>query len=596
MNRNTRNALSLQIFLVTVVFILTLSSLFAARTPRHSASSQTNESMRSTVYGRVVHAGTDQPVGRTRVILRSATSFGPEQLIGSTNVRGEFRISGVPAGRYFVGVDSSGFVSPNTFINLDENKESLFYVDEMREYFEQVQVDGKTDKQVLVRAHPGAVITGNVTYKNGEPAVDHPVTVLRRRGDRYAMFWTNVNTMQAMLVTDDRGMFRITGLPAGEYIVGATPMIEHGELVKEESLEANMIGSSLAMTFHPSTVLATQATSIRVGRGEERAGVDITLADGERRHKLSGVVRGRDDRRPVADAMVRLVRKETNAMVSRAIFWPYSEGMPGVKTDALGRWRLGQVPDGSYIISVQPPSRYNDLPPAAKRYGAKQQEIEVSGGDVSNVVIELGDDATVSGTIVAESGPLPRSIYIGLEREGLNQGVAASAVVERGKFTIQNVPPGKMYFFINLSEDIQQFYIKSITWKGKDLLRELLEVGGETNVEGVEIVLSRLVATFDIRVRNARGEPVRDVLMKLVPSDPARWIRQETQLFGATDLNGKCTIIGAPGEYLVFILPPGAQSSTLHKHEIEERASEAQRVSLKPGERRTFDLPMRPIN
>ena len=558
----------------------------------YSATSQTKE-VRSTIHGRVVYDDTDRPVRRARVMLRSANSFGPEELTGTTNVRGEFRISGVPAGRYFIGVDSSGFVSPVSFLNSDENRQTLFHVDDMREYFEEVEVDGKTDKQVLVHARKGAVIAGNVTYTNGEPAVDHPVTVLRRRGDRYTMFWTNSNTMQANLLTDDRGMFRIVGLPAGEYIIGATPRIEHGELVKDESLEANMIGSSLAMTFHPSTVFATQATTISVQAGEERAGVDIAIAD-EERHKLSGVVRGRDDRRPVADAMVKLVRKETNKLVSSALFWPYSVGMPGVKTDELGRWRLTQIPDGRYIIFVQPPSGYNELPPGAKRYGAKQQEIEISGGDV-NVVVEVGEDAKVSGTVITESGPLPRSIYLGLEREGTDPGMDASAVVERGKFTIRNVPAGKMYFSINVGEDVEQFYIKSITWKGKNLLRELLEVANETDVEGVEIVLSRSVARFDILVRNAGGEPVRDVSLTLVPSDPARWTRPETQLFGTTDLNGKCTITGAPGEYLVFILPSGVQSSTLQKHEIDVRAAEVQRVSLKPGERKTFDLLMRPI-
>ena len=594
---------NLHILRVAAVLIVTMSNLFAARVSspgegglRYAASLQTreNESIGSTIHGRVVYEDTDRPVGRTRVMLRSANSYGPEQLTGTTNARGEFRIGGVPAGQYFIGTDSSGFVSTDSFVNLDDSRETRFYVDEMREYFAQVEVDGKTDKQVLVHARRGGIITGTVRYKTGEPAVDHPVTVLRRRGNRYSMFWTNVSTMQAALITDDRGMFRIMGLPTGEYIVGATPMIEHGELVKIESLEANMIGSMLAMTFHPSTVLATQATSIRVRAGEERAGVDITIAE-EERHKLSGVVRGRDDHRPVADAFVRIARKETNEIVSRLVFWPYSEGMPGVKTDALGRWRLTQVPDGTYIIFVQPPSDYNALPPEAERYGAKQQEVEVSGGDLSNVVIEVGDDATVSGTVVAESGPLPR-IYLGLEREGMNQGVVASGVVERGKFTIRNVPAGKMYFFVNLEEDTDQFYIKSITWKGQNLLRELFEVGVETKIEGVEIVLSRSVARFDIRLRNARGEPVRDVSLTLVPSDPARWTRPETQLFGNTDVNGKCTITGAPGEYLVFILPPGVQSSTLQKNEIEKRAAEVQRVSLKPGERRTFDLLMRPIN
>ena len=87
--------------------------------------------------------------------------------------------------------------------------------------------------------------------------------------------------------------------------------------------------------------------------------------------------------------------------------------------------------------------------------------------------------------------------------------------------------------------------------KGKNLLRELIEVGDETKIEGVEIVLSRSVARFEIHVRNARGEPVHDVSVTLVPSDPARWTRDEdVQLFGTTDVNGKCTIAGAPGEYL----------------------------------------------
>ena len=493
----TRFASSSRMLGVTAVLVLTISNLFAARAEtqntvrnhavRYSPKSQVtrNKLILSTVYGRAVYDDTERPVGRAQVVLRSATSFGPEQITGTTNARGEFRIERVPAGRYFIGVNSSGLVAPEAFVNFEEKMETRFYVDEMRQYFQEVEVDGTTDKQVLVRARRGAVISGKVSYANGDPAVDHPVTVLRRRGERYSMFWTNVSTMQAALLTDDRGMFRIMGLPEGEYIVGATPRLEHGELVRDDSLEANMVGSSLAMIFYPSTPFATQATSIRVRAGEERAAVDITLGDQER-HRLSGVVRGRDDQRPVADAKVNIVRKETHEKVRQALFWPYSVGMPGVNTDALGRWRLTQVPDGRYIIFVQPPSGYNELPPGAKRYSAKQQEIEVSGGDVSNISIELSDDSIVSGTVVAENGPLPRNIYLGLEKEGMNQGVAASAEVEGGKFTIRNVPAGEMYFFINLSEDVQRFYIKSITWKGKDLLRELLEVGVETKIEGVK--------------------------------------------------------------------------------------------------------------
>jgi hypothetical protein len=580
-------------FSFIAIAVALMWSSFAALAVRDSTKLQAIQSngVRSTVFGRAVFADTERPVGHARIVLRGRDSFGPEQIGGTTNSRGEFRISGVPAGRYFIAIDSTGVVSPDSFLKIDEHNDSRFYVNEMRDYFQQVEVDGKTDKQVLVRAIRGAVITGKVTYSNGNPAVDHPVTVLRQRGNLYSMFWVNGTTMQKMMVTDDRGTFRIAGLPAGDYLVGATPMLEHGELVKDEALEANMVGSMLAMTFYPATMLATQAKSIRVAAGEERAGIDITIADVER-YRLSGVVRGRDDHRPIAAARVNIIRRETHGLVSRDVFWPYSDGMPGVTTDELGRWRLSQIPDGKYIIFVQPPSGYNDVPPGTERYSAKQQEVQVSGGDVSNMLIEVSRDSTVSGRVISESGSSLGPIYVGLQADGMSGGPSGSTIAEGGKFTIRNVPTAKMYFYINLEQGVDSVYIKSIRWKGKDLLREPLDVGVETKTDGVEIVLSPLVARFGIRLRNAKGEPATNISVTLVPSDPTRWTRREAQLFGTTDRNGRCTIIGAPGEYLVFIMSAGIQPSTLQKNEIEERSRKVQRVSLRPGERKTFDLLM----
>lgn len=108
----------------------------------------------------------------------------------------------------------------------------------MSQYFEEVEVDGKSQKQVTVRVRRGGVITGKVSYVNGEPAMDHPVAILRRKEDRYTMM-SRVNSMVDVPLTDDRGIFRMAGLPDGDYVVGATPMIEHGELIKDSSLEAS---------------------------------------------------------------------------------------------------------------------------------------------------------------------------------------------------------------------------------------------------------------------------------------------------------------------------------------------------------------------
>ena len=541
----------------------------------------------STVYGRAIYHDSEQPVRRVGVVLRSLTSFGPEQLAATTNARGEFRIEGVPAGRYFIGVNGSGVVSTDSFIEIGDYSGSRHDLTDMRKYFEEIEVDGRTNKQVLIRARRGGVVTGKVSYANGDPAIDHPITILRRKRNRYSIFFTNDNTMRQRLITDDRGVFRISGLPTGDYIVGATPVIEHGELVNDSTLEANMVGSSLSMTFHPSTMLATDATPIRVDAGEDKAGIDITLADQEL-HTVSGVVRSRDNRQPLANAKVNIIRKETYENVGR-VFWPYSNGMPGVTTDHLGRWRLREVPDGRYIIFVEPSSA--DPPSVTARYGKQRQEIEVSSRDVNNLVIELGGDATVSGKVIVENGRAPRGMYLGLTPEGSRDSLGDDGTVQPdGKFVIREVPPGRMYFVVYLGEESARLYIKSMTLNGRDLLREPLEIQAETKIEDVKIVLSPQVATLTIRVRSVVGEPVDNVELTLVPSDRARWERPEAQLLCTTDDQGKCTIFGAPQEYLVFILPRGVRGSTLEKDEIAERASGAVRVSLRPGESRIFDV------
>jgi hypothetical protein len=566
-----------------LVTILLTVNLLAARGAQQTRE---NEPALSTVHGRAIYHDSEEPVRRVAVVLRNLTSLGPEQFSAITNARGEFRIEGVPAGRYFIGVNGRAVVSTDSFIELGDDRENRYDRKDLRKYFEEIEIDGRTSKQVVIRARRGGVISGKVSYANGDPAVDHPVTILRRKGDKYSRFYTNVDTMRAVLLTDDRGTFRVPGLPTGEYIVGATPMIEHGELVKDSTLEANMVGSSLSMIFHPSTLLPTNATPISLETGEEKTGIDITLAD-QQVHRVAGVVRMRDDRQPVTQARVRIIRKETYETIGRS-FWPYSEGMPGVTTDELGRWRLREVPDGRYLIFVEP--SITGPPSEMEKFTTTRHEIEVSGRSIDNLILELGEGATVFGTIGVESGPAPRNIYVGLT-QGRPGELEPGITVERvGPFVIRGVPPGKMYFFINLGEGGAQFYIKSISWNGKDLLREPFEIGAEEKIRDVKIVLSPQVATLTMRVRGAPGESVENISLTLVPADPARWERWETQLLCTTDAQGKCAVTGAPREYLVFILPRGVRSDALEKDEIEERIAGAQRVTLRPGERRTFEV------
>jgi hypothetical protein len=95
--------------LVTILVTVNLLAVRGAQQTRE------NEPALSTVYGRAIYHGSEQPVRRVNVVLRNLTNLGPEQLTAITNARGEFRIEGVPAGRYFIGVNGRGVVSTDSF-------------------------------------------------------------------------------------------------------------------------------------------------------------------------------------------------------------------------------------------------------------------------------------------------------------------------------------------------------------------------------------------------------------------------------------------------------------------------------------------------
>ena len=196
-----------------LVVVLQATALLAIvlTTTAHGQFGEKQESG-STVYGRAIYHDSQRPARRVHVVMRSLTSYGPEELSAITNTRGEFRIKNVPGGRYFIGVNGRGLVSTDSFINIGETRATRFDVPRLREYFEEVEVDGRADKQVVVRVHRGGIITGKVSYADGEPAVQHPVTILRRDRNRYSMFIDNANATRETMLTDDRGIFRVAGL------------------------------------------------------------------------------------------------------------------------------------------------------------------------------------------------------------------------------------------------------------------------------------------------------------------------------------------------------------------------------------------------
>jgi Carboxypeptidase regulatory-like domain len=135
----------------------------------------------------------------------------PFQQRATTDAEGRYRLSNLPAGSYRLRVESKSAV----LASAGAGTEKTITVD-----------DGESREDVNFDFIRGGVITGRVTDENGKPLIAAliRVSVLREvpgGPDKTPQFEMRRDGHSEMYQTDDRGIYRVYGLPKGRYIVGS---------------------------------------------------------------------------------------------------------------------------------------------------------------------------------------------------------------------------------------------------------------------------------------------------------------------------------------------------------------------------------------
>jgi hypothetical protein len=81
----------------------------------------------------------------------------------------------------------------------------------------------------------------------------------------------------------------------------------------------------------------------------------------------------------------------------------------------------------------------------------------------------------------------------GARSQGNTPGLYVDAQ-SKGLFSVDGVPAGENSLVVRVMD--RKYYVKSITWSDRDLLRQPLNVVEGSEVRGVRIVLSGEVATL----------------------------------------------------------------------------------------------------
>lgn len=573
---------------------------------------------KSTVRGKVVYDDTGRPVRRARIYLFKTDGKSSGNLNSLTNNNGEFEIKNVPQGKYFVMVNSPGILTPfgfaDDFDQIEKYPEQEFF-DRAKEFFDEFSIDGTSDKKIEIKAKRGGAISGKVTYSNGDPAVGVRVNVLRKKDKTFSRVMTGLNaSIFSGVATDDRGVYRVSGLPPGEYLVSVAEPSSHNDKNSFfgndgfDPLGISSVGSFL-VTYYPDANTPENATTVKINLGQEQDDINITIADREL-HKIAGKVIARGDKNPIKGATVRLKKKDNKI---KSIFG--DRELNSVQTDEQGNWSFQELPDGVYTITVESfaesEAKYDENgeykgTTYKRQLAGKKQDVTLSGNDESDVVLELSDGGTISGTVTLASGkPLQDSVYVKAksietdksdevpdnpyDRENRGGGVEKD-----GKFTIHSLPAGPVNLSVNwYGGNSDKYYVKSMTVSGLDLTSSVLNLTEGGKVKDVRIILGDDAATLKGKVNSPDGKPAYGVGVMLISTDPAKWKQRNSnpnQNFTATDSQGEFSITKAPGEYFIVFLRAGDNTQNPSSDWIRERTANAQRVSLMPNETKTITL------
>jgi uncharacterized protein (DUF2141 family) len=536
--------------------------------------------------------GRPRPLRRARVTVN-----GPTLQLGRTAITkddGTFEFVGLPAGRYTVTAQKDAYVA-------------MTYGAARPARPGRPVVLRPGDRQTLTIALPrGAVITGRITDVDGQPAQGVQVTASSRRpitpmGDRrFAMSGVGPSP------TDDRGVYRIYGLPAGEYVIAAQPQLRAvglpvGEVRTMSAAGPSARGVTATPVFFPGATDVARATHVRVTTGEERTGIDMQL-----QYVPLATVSGNVQLTPGGTPPV--------IMMARLGDTSGAESVPISRADTDGRFTFAGVRPGQYMLiarsgQASPLTTGGSpliVPPGPLQWATA--EVTVDGDDVSNVALSTHPPITIAGRLAFEgTKPAPDLGVMRLPMPfagqviGTYQATLPQIQLEPGgRFVISGILPGTYRLGALQNQPLQGirtplggWWLKSIVINGRDILDAPLDIRQGTD----DAVATFTDQTSEISgtVKDAQGAAASDLFAVVFSTDRASWFFNSRRVAAVrVDSEGRFAIRNLPpGEYRAVATADLEQNEWFDPSVLERLAPAAIPLTIAGVEKKSLDLVVR---
>ena len=539
------------------------------------------ETKTGAINGRVVNEN-GEPHANVNVVVRPDNPQGLPVTHISTNREGVFKVSGLQPGLYNVSAAVPAYLPKSLYPS---------------------PVVIKAGEPVTLVLVKGGVVTGTVTTAKGDPlvAIGVRVRMVRDESDRsYGEVGRHYDN-----TTDDRGVYRVYGLPTGTYVVSAD-----GSVKERASIRMTVNGFAKDLpTYAPSSRRA-DANEISVRLGEEVSNVDIRYR-GERGSSISGILNGlADDGSGFSATLTSTV-----------------EGGPRWY-DAFreNEFAFDGIPDGEYHLVAS--ASWNDN----TRRLSESIVVNVRGADIEGLELTASPLASIDGRVVLEplTAPptecndkrLPQFSEISVTAwhrvtEGARMkpqfvwraGGPATPNVQ-GKFAITDIAAGEYHFAVRFHT--QQWFVKSIAFTSPapnsiptDAMRTWTTVKPGDRLSDLTFTFAQGAATVSGEISLAEGQKLPKKLVAfLVPAEADK--ADEVLRYSAVPVSsdGRFWFYVAPGRYWILAqqgtddtrrevsklrLPDGAETRASLRRTAEEAKNE---IELKPCRNVPFRLPL----
>ena len=430
---------------LSVVMLLITASI-SAQTPTQEKKSPTGS-----ISGQVTVGGKGVPGIVVSIRLEEAsTSNNVRTTNVTTDGEGRFQLGGLPTGRYYVIPHTPTFILSRG--QRDEGPYRTITV-----------TDGEATEGINFTMTPGGVITGRITTANGSPVIQRPVSLVLIDEQRQKRGIVDGSNFAFENVTDDRGIYRLFGIPAGRYLVCS------GEFC------------------HPGVKGESQAKIIEITPGSEIANIDIKLGRATQTYDVSG---------RIVTETGQLVPHGPSSQSGNGgyTFWPGDE--------SKGEFHLRNLPPGKYNVKFESGGQsefYSDL-----------VSFEVTDKDINDIEIKVRRGASISGVVTLEGANDPAALikplqYYAVARyeqpeypirlTGIGFEGSKSPIGSDGRFRISGLPPGKVTLSAGSGdwESVwRRFWLLSIERNGvpQTDLHQPIEITADEEISGIRIILA----------------------------------------------------------------------------------------------------------